>query len=295
VVAVACTVVALYLVVIQSSHFLSRYKSSLTKSLAKAEPSAREAIERPNQPDDATRDLATDAPAKDATTKEVPSSAEDRPNLPASRGAQQPSVDPRITKRTPRVQIDDSRALSNTSPAIVTEEPPLNESIPISEIVIRSGRLDPKSAQVWKTTTVKPHDDWYKPEFKAERWLSKAGGFGANKAYPWVSSTWDTKNIWMLCQFNCKAKVKTAYFDLFHDDDVVIYINGSEVLNQKFWVTEHRRFELTAAVRSTIQKGANTIAIHCYQSHGWQGIDVGLEVEYDRAQATNSRESSNVD
>ena len=44
------------------------------------------------------------------------------------------------------------------------------------------------------------------------------------------------------------------------------------------WVTSHILADLTAEGRGALRKGANVLAVHCRQTGGGQGVDVGLSV-----------------
>jgi hypothetical protein len=65
---------------------------------------------------------------------------------------------------------------------------------------------------------------------------------------------------------------------VFHDEDAEIYINGILAARLTGFVTEYAEFEISQVAASTLRIGRNTIAVHCRQTTGGQGIDVGIVV-----------------
>jgi hypothetical protein len=63
---------------------------------------------------------------------------------------------------------------------------------------------------------------------------------------------------------------------LFHDEDVEIFVNGKLLFEVKGFTTQYRNIELSKDQRALFREGKNTIAVHCSQTSGGQGIDVGL-------------------
>jgi hypothetical protein len=65
---------------------------------------------------------------------------------------------------------------------------------------------------------------------------------------------------------------------IFHDEDVEVYLNGVLAVKLSGFITDYDDFEISKAAATVLQPGRNTIAVHCHQTTGGQGIDVGILV-----------------
>ena len=128
---------------------------------------------------------------------------------------------------------------------------------------------------LWRYTTVKPKSDWTKAGFDASGWKEGPGGFGNNGAH---HTDWSTDDIWIRRQLTVPAgRFSNLQFYVFHDEDIEIYIDGVLVAHEEGYVTSYVPLEMTAAGRALLKPGATvTIAAHCHQTVGGQGIDIGL-------------------
>jgi hypothetical protein len=59
---------------------------------------------------------------------------------------------------------------------------------------------------------------------------------------------------------------------------VEVYLNGVLALKLFGFITDYDEFEISNEAASALQPGRNTIAVHCHQTTGGQGIDVGILV-----------------
>ncbi len=130
----------------------------------------------------------------------------------------------------------------------------------------------------WKYTFEKPGDDWFKPAFDASAWKEGPGGFGtAGTPGSFPNTTWDTTDIWMRCNFTIGPEdLSGVKLRVYHDEDAGIYLNGVAALELKGFVTEYEEFEISPEAAAALRPGSNTIAAHCHQTTGGQGIDVGI-------------------
>ena len=138
-------------------------------------------------------------------------------------------------------------------------------------VIIQRGLTN---GHTWSYTYDKPNDDWYTPSFDDSTWKTGQGGFG-----PQGSTPWSTKDIWLRTEVTVPATIgdEKVYLYLFHDDDVQIYINGQELLRKDKWTGDYETIELSERQMALFAPGKpNTIAVHCYQDHGGQFIDLGL-------------------
>ena len=65
-------------------------------------------------------------------------------------------------------------------------------------------------------------------------------------------------------------------FDVFHDEDAEIYVNGVLAATTKGYSTGYEQIPLNEAGRAALKSGKNIIAVHCHQTTGGQYIDVGI-------------------
>jgi len=130
----------------------------------------------------------------------------------------------------------------------------------------------------WKYTTDKPADDWFKPGFDAVVWKEGIGGFG-KQGTPgsFSSTTWQTSDIWLRTDFTLTTETPSNLrLRVYHDEDAAIYLNGVLALKLKGYVTDYEDHEIAAEAAATLRPGLNNIAVHCRQTSGGQGIDVGI-------------------
>jgi hypothetical protein len=132
-----------------------------------------------------------------------------------------------------------------------------------------------QKAQTWKYTTEKPSVGWEKPTFRDRQWKSGKGMFGS-KGTPAVNigTEWSGSDIWMRRTFELDAIPRDVMLRLFHDEDVEVYINGKHVKSLHGYTVQFINVNLDE--EGVLREGRNTIAVHCQQTSGGQGIDVGL-------------------
>jgi hypothetical protein len=130
----------------------------------------------------------------------------------------------------------------------------------------------------WKYTFEKPPDDWIKPDFDASKWKQGPGGFGtAGTPGIFINTTWDTPDIWLRAEFDLAAEdIRDLKFEIFHDEDASVYLNGVLAAQLKGFITQYDDFEISPEASRALRPGRNTIAVQCHQTSGGQGIDVGI-------------------
>lgn len=132
------------------------------------------------------------------------------------------------------------------------------------------------SAQ-WFYTTSRPTDDWKEVGFLNKSWFKGYGGFGAgNPPNSNIRSKWDTEEIWMRATFGLKTLPESLALEIYHDEDVEVYLNGALVFEAKGYVTSSQVIPLSKNAVDVLQTGKNVLAVHCRQSSGGQYIDVAL-------------------
>jgi hypothetical protein len=130
----------------------------------------------------------------------------------------------------------------------------------------------------WRYTTETPAEDWYKNGFDASAWKEGTGGFGTvGTPGLFLKTTWDTADIWLRREFVLKAEdLAGIKLQIFHDEDAEVYLNGVLAVKLSGFITDYDEFEISKAAAAALQRGRNTIAVHCHQTSGGQGIDVGI-------------------
>ncbi|MDR0870278.1 MAG: hypothetical protein LBN39_05740 [Planctomycetaceae bacterium] len=150
----------------------------------------------------------------------------------------------------------------------------------------------PDGGKEWAYTTAKPADGWEKADFNDKDWKRGKSGFGT-KDTPNVTlgTEWNTPDIWVRTEFELSAEevkdTSKLLFDLYHDDDVEVYINGVKVLQRDKWVSNYTSLKLPPAALKAFKEGKNVIAVHCHQDHGGQYIDARI---YKILPAKNTKE-----
>ena len=167
------------------------------------------------------------------------------------------------------------RAVVKIPPAILLAANRGEVSGPPMKVILADalfGRAD------WRYTLEKPAADWVNPKFDATAWREGASGFGTTGtpgAYP--NTTWDTSDIWLRSEFILGAEdLSKLKLQVFHDEDAEIYLNGVLAAKLEGFITDYEEVEISKESAAVLQPGHNTIAVHCHQTSGGQGIDVGI-------------------
>ncbi len=132
---------------------------------------------------------------------------------------------------------------------------------------------------VWRYTTARPAEDWFKPGFDASAWQEGPAGFGT-QGTPNVSprTEWKTDDIWLRREITLpEGKLGDVALRMYHDDDAEVYLNGVPAGEYHGYVTNYEPAEVAPAAVAALKAGKNLIAIHCHQVMGGQYIDAGLD------------------
>ncbi len=163
-----------------------------------------------------------------------------------------------------------SRDKSTVGPWAALPVPPK-----VTEIV-PTGRTAP---QEWSYTTARPAAAWTKVGFDDSKWQKGQAGFGS-EGTPGVAihTKWTSEDIWIRKSITIPADAKgNLQFLAYHDEDVEIYVNGILASGQGGFTTSYTPLAISPAALTLLKPGANvTVAVHCHQTTGGQGIDVGL-------------------
>lgn len=138
-----------------------------------------------------------------------------------------------------------------------------------------------KQSQSWNYSTITPDSSWYQTDFDDSKWSIANGPF-ASEGTPDIhmGTSWTSSDIWLRKQFSLGTlnteDLNNLVFNLYHDEDCDIYINGVLAATIKGFSTYTVVPVNDAGKKALIPNGTNVIAIHCHQTDGGQGIDVGL-------------------
>ncbi|MDR3636605.1 MAG: glycoside hydrolase family 2 TIM barrel-domain containing protein [Isosphaeraceae bacterium] len=135
---------------------------------------------------------------------------------------------------------------------------------------------------MWSYTTVKPGEGWTDTGFDDKGWKRGPAGFGAhNTPGVRVRTEWTAPEIWLRTEVEIPALTEDTLLTLhfFHDEDVALFVNGHPLLKAAGYITAYRDVVLDKAQKTLFQKGRNVIAVHCRQTSGGQGVDVGLTLQ----------------
>jgi hypothetical protein len=132
----------------------------------------------------------------------------------------------------------------------------------------------------WRYTLDKPPADWTKPKFDDSQWRRGPGGFGTRgtpKAV--VGTVWRTPDIWLRREATLPDNVDLEHLQLlvYHDEDVEVYIDGVLAASEGGFVNSYEPMDISAAAKKLLKPGGKfTLAAHCHQTVGGQGVDVGM-------------------
>jgi len=131
---------------------------------------------------------------------------------------------------------------------------------------------------VWRYTTQRPGEGWFKVDFDAGAWKEGKSGFGTEGTPgATVNTTWNTPNIWLRREFTLpEGKWGNVGLNVHHDENVEIYINGVPAATVTGFTTAYEPLPLNESARAALKSGKNLFAVHCRQTGGGQYIDVGL-------------------
>ena len=125
---------------------------------------------------------------------------------------------------------------------------------------------------VWKYTTTQPVGEWQAPGFDDAAWQEGPAAFGTIGS----ATPWKTSDIWIRRSFEIPAVPAKLAFNIFHDEDAEIYLNGKEAAKLTGFNTAYDQFPLGPDAVKLLKPGKNSIAIHCKQTTGGQNIDCGI-------------------
>jgi len=127
------------------------------------------------------------------------------------------------------------------------------------------------------STTEKPPANWAETGFDATGWKTGTSGFGqAETPGIRVKTPWTTPDIWLRTELSLDAEPAAMVLRYFHDEDMEVYVNGKPLLTAAEYVRQYVVRPLRPAEVERFRQGKNTVAVHCRQTRGGQGVDLGV-------------------
>ena len=144
-------------------------------------------------------------------------------------------------------------------------------------------------AETWRYRISEPDKTWKELNFDDSDWKAGEAGFG-NGSPPNsnIRTAWSNKDIWLRKELTLDHMnvddLKNLYFDIYHDEDYEIYINGELAASGKGNSVNYITVPVDDHAKAAWKiYGKNVIAVHCTQTTGGQYIDVGLsKISYEK-------------
>jgi len=165
---------------------------------------------------------------------------------------------------------------SKMDKADVTGWAPLPAAPMLTDIVPTSQ----KAGIAWRYTTNRPPDDWTDPGFDDSAWqfgnapFASAGTPSVN-----VGTSWTTDDIWIRHTVTLPSTLPAGDINLvvYHDEDTDIYFNGVLAAKIPGYQNSYSAKPIRPDALALLTPGAHiTIAAHCHQTGGGQGLDIGI-------------------
>jgi hypothetical protein len=131
----------------------------------------------------------------------------------------------------------------------------------------------------WRYTLQQPEKGWTEPNFDDNSWKQGPGGFGSKGTPNFIVGTaWTSGDIWIRREFTMPdIALGDLQFVVYHDEDVEIYVNGQLAAREAGFISNYEPMDISASAKALLKPGAKiTLAAHCHQTEGGQGVDVGL-------------------
>ncbi len=146
----------------------------------------------------------------------------------------------------------------------------------ITEVVATS-RQTPAD---WRYTFDRPAQGWTLADFDDHAWKVGPGGFGVDGTPGAViKTTWNTPDVWLRREIRLPDSADPAklQFLVYHDEDVEIYLDGVLAAKDQGYLSSYEPLDIRPAARAKLGAGQSVvIAVHCHQTRGGQGVDLGL-------------------
>ncbi|RZM29299.1 MAG: DUF4965 domain-containing protein, partial [Pedobacter sp.] len=127
-------------------------------------------------------------------------------------------------------------------------------------------------------TEEKPATGWINTTFDDKAWKTALGPAGSEPSQ--AKTPWKKDEIWVRRTFNLtRISGNKLYLQIRHDDKATVYLNGKEIYTKPKLEGKFVYIPLDEAVRKTLIKGKNVLAIYAVNTGGPSFLDAGLVEE----------------
>ena len=197
---------------------------------------------------------------------------------PKEREAQQKNRQTRVTDLSNRIAAIEKIAnvRFTKKDAKLSEDLKNKPSSPDENVLVANHR---KREQQWYYTTKKPSDDWSAVGFRAKeaKWKTGTAPFGGSVPNENSKTPWKSPDIWLQTSFQLTSIPKALKMQIYHDEDIEVYLNGQEIANLKGFVAKYVDVPLDQKALSALQTGRNVISVHVNNKGGGQFFDMSFE------------------
>lgn len=131
----------------------------------------------------------------------------------------------------------------------------------------------------YRYVTQTPQGEWTSAAYDDSSWKSGLSPFGTEGKRIGRTS-WATPDIYLRKTFEYDgAELRAGAVVITYDEDTEVYVNGQKILSVQNYIGNYKMVVVTEALRKTLRKGTNTLAVHTHQTAGGQFIDLALLVE----------------
>lgn len=127
-------------------------------------------------------------------------------------------------------------------------------------------------------TESKPNSGWEKIGFDSSSWKKGQAPFSDDKKE--AKTIWKSNNLWYRRSFDLGNKdLKKMYLKLRHDDNVVVYLNGTKIHEAEGWNHNFLYIPIDQNITNQLKLKDNVLAIEIKNTGGGQWLDAGIVSE----------------
>ena len=127
-------------------------------------------------------------------------------------------------------------------------------------------------------TEEKPSNGWEKSNYNSSDWKKGKAPFSDDTKQ--AKTVWKSNDLWYRRSFDMTTtNLKKLYLKLRHDDDIVVYLNGTKIYETEGWYHNFKYIPLEENVVKQLKSKDNVLAIHIKNTAGGQWLDAGLVTE----------------
>lgn len=135
-----------------------------------------------------------------------------------------------------------------------------------------------KEPQIWRYTTEKPADDWFKPDFQDASWPQAPAPFRDKwRRDAGAGTSWNSGDIWIRRVFTLPVYHGQPAVSMRHAEDAEVYLNGVLAVTSPGLSRFYAPYALSPGALASLHPGENTFAVHVHHED-FEGhfADVGM-------------------